>query len=1177
MRYAFYFGPSGSGKTTEAFLRLIRRSAEEPDRRFYIIAPEQYGMLLQKQFLLLHPAHASGNVEVMSFNRLAWRVFAELSVRVPDILDDTGKAMVLRKVAGDRAEELKLFRGKLKKAGFTEQVKSMVSELYQYGVTAEMLKKAEESPLSLTLRQKLKELRLIFEGFQSHIQDKGIPKEELLSVFSRVVPQSAILKDACFLFDGFTGFTPVQYRLIGQLMGCASELLFTVTTGAEQDPYGSPDRETLFRMSAEMTARITDLAGKNGGVHGEDVFLPRALRLAGSPSLVFLEKHLLRYDGEVFQGTPGEIFLRPAVSPAGEIRNAAEEIQRLVKTEGYRYREIAVVTADPASYEPLLAHEFALQGLPLYLDRNMDVAANPLSELLRSAMFCITDRFSDRSWLRFLKSGLVTEERELVWKTELYVRQCGIRGFQRFSSPWEYLPAWLKEEELGELNRFRERTMGLLLPLREAFTGGTASVAEVVGALKGLMEETGAAERLSLLREQFLQEGNAARAREYEEVFPEMNRVLTEMEELLPDERLNGQEMSGVLDAGIGEIRVGQIPAFADRISAGDLTRSRFGEVRALFLLGANDGMLPSLRAPGGLVTDREKEALRDLGIQLSPTAKEDLATQRYYLYRVLTSPGERLYLSYAAQDRGGKALRPAGILDHLKRLFPELSEGPLPDRFYSGVQAERALVKELRDARLMAEQDGAGAVETPLSLLLRGYRETGRGQARFLPLIDAASFSFGKRSLTEKTAESLYGKDISGSVTRIETYYSCPFRQFAQYGLRLKETQNFVFEPRDLGTLAHLSLQILFRKADTAGIFLPDLTEEQRLLLVEESAREAAAADGRGLYEGSARNRWMVRELVHTLETSSAVLTEQLRFSSYRPYAAEQRFDARFLRALAVPLSNGGRVLLTGKADRIDLAEAPDGRLAVKVVDYKTGSTRFDPAALLDGSQIQLLLYLEAAEELVRKQFPGREVVPGAVFYEPLADPYLKQSGIRTGEDAFRGILKELKPNGLLNPEEALLRLLAEEPARAAELFPLKEKKGILIPGDSGADTKRFGALKSHVRRKVREAGEAILSGSLEVSPLKDGNREACTYCPYRPVCRFDRKSGYHYRRAAKMKPQEAFAEIEAEENAALKSAAEDGTAETNAVETSAVETNAVETSADSQEKGGGHAGLDG
>ena len=1131
MKYSFVFGPSGSGKTTLTFREMALDSLKCPEKRFFIIVPEQYSMLMQKRLLTLHPRHASGNIEVMSFNRLAWQVFAELYVRNPEILDDTGKAMLLRKVASENAGKLRVFGGKLKRAGFTEHVKSMISEFYQYGVKPEDLKSAAEGNLRLPLRQKLADLSLLYEAFGREIENRALTTEQVLHVFAGVAHRSSVLRGAVFLFDAFTGFTPVQYRLIETLLPMAESLTFNVTVGSEVSPFRAPGEEDLFRMSAEMTAKITDLASKNGVPAAKPRFLTERPRFSGSPELSFLEQHFLRYDGASYRGTPEGIFIREAKDPAGEAEQTAAEILRLVKTEGYRYRDIAVITADMDGSGAELTHEFRRQGIPFYMDRNLNVTANPLPELLRAALNCVTDRYSSGAFLRFVKCSLVPGSLILKSQLENYAEAAGIRGYRRFSAPWSFLPASEKGTDLGELNAYKEEMLSLLEPLRLSFEGGTAEVGTVVRGLKKLMEETDAERKLSDLAARFEAASDAEHAREYARVWEETGRILTEMEELLGEERLNREEMTGILEAGLNEIRVGQIPAYADRVSVGDLERTRLGAIRALFLLGANDGLLPAMKKSGGVLTDREKTALKEAGITLSPTAREDLCTQRYYLYRMLTSPSERLYVSCASFDKAGKTLRPSGILQHILRLFPGLSvqnsapaaaetETPL----YSELQAERLLLKDLRSAR-----DGEMIPELK-DLLGNAGREEKR-KKRALGMVEAVTFYYEDRVIGQAAALALYGEFLYGSVTRIEEFYGCPMRHFLKYGLRLQEAGEYAYTMRDVGVLSHRVMELVFRKAAETGHLPGEMSAEEQAAFILQCVDEAVRDDESGLYRDSARNRYLVRKLCGIVQRSVSVMERQRMKGDFRPYALEQSLSERDGGAVLLKrLSCGAFMRLGGKADRIDIAESGDS-VAVKILDYKTGSVKWEPFRILSGSQLQLLLYLEAAAELFKLRFPGKRIVPAAVLYMKLDNPWLKRQKKAGDAKTEAELMKLFRPDGLVNTAPDIIRHFAAEPEDLGEVLPVKYKNGE-VTGENAAGEQRFLQLMRCARRKAEDAGERIFAGEAGAVPLKEEQFSACTYCSFSEVCGFDSKCpGYRERISVKIPAEEVFRIIGEEE----------------------------------------------
>jgi len=1128
MSCLFLYGGSGSGKTHLAFQNMIDESLKFPETRFFVLVPEQYTMLMQKSLLAMHPDHASENVEVMSFNRLSYRVFGELNISHPDVMDDTGKAMILRKVAAEKKDELSVFRNQFKKPGFTGNMKSMISELYQYGITPDMLREALKGDIRQSLKKKLSDMLVIYEGFSDYIKDRYIPAEELLDVLCRAVPESTLIRDSVIFLDGFTGFTPVQYRLIELFLIHARKVEFTVTIGEEESLYRRERKDELFFMSTEMTARITDLASKNG-ITCSDIRLPlkgESQRFYKSRELAFFEKHFLRHDREVFPGTPADIRIVKALNPKQETEYVSGQILKLVRKSGYRYREIAVVTGDLSNYGDELKHEFAVQGIPFYMDENMSILSNPLPELLRSALQVMTEAYSRDSIVRFLKCGLVTEETEEVCVLENYMLECGVRGFPKMSAAWTFVPPDMKDTDMEKLNAFKDGILSLLLPLHDALNGGHAALETVTAALEELLRKTEAEKKLQSLREAFRNAGDVSREREYGNVFTVTEQLFKRMTELLGKEDVTREEYAGILDAGLNEIRVGMIPACADRVAVGDLKRTRLSEIRALFLLGANEGIIPRTGASGGILTDREKELLQEIGMELSPTAREDLYTQRYYLYRMLTEPSEKLCISCSGMDAEGKALRVSGIVNRVKKLFENFPEDNAAaeddEEIYSAVQAERALIRALADGR-----DRNAGTERLKGLLRLRLKSSSVLQEKSAQLLQAASADYCDTGIGSGTAALLYGSELSGSVTRLEDFAQCPYAHFLKYGLGLGERKVYEIAPSDIGTLSHATIENAFRRAEKMKKPLAAMEDAERDRIVEESAAEALENDESGLYRDSARNRYLTARLTEIAKRSIFVFTEQLKRGRFQPVMYEQTFSDRDgLQAMDISLSRGRRLKLRGKIDRVDLAEEND-KVYVKIIDYKTGKNKWEPGRVLSGTELQLVLYLDAVEEMMAQRFPEKEIIPAAVLYEHIDNPFIDRADAETPAEMKKATLKAMKPSGLLNRADEVIALFDPDRETAGEVLPVTLKKdGTPDARSAAADQNDIDMLRKYVLKKAAEEGTAILDGKISVSPVsEEKDRNACTFCPYGAVCRFDRKTeGYAFRKEPKRKPAEVW-----------------------------------------------------
>ena len=388
MSLQLILGGSGSGKTTCLYDAVIQASIKNPQQQYYVLVPEQFTMQAQKDVVARHPAHGTMNIDVVSFQRLAYRIFEELAVENLQILDDMGKSMVLRKVAAEKSRQLVLFRGHLNQAGFVSQLKSMLSEFYQYGIGPEQLREMAAAAKTPLLKQKLEDFALVFEGFRQFIAGHYVTTEEVLEVLCRILPQSQLIKDSVIALDGYTGFTPVQYRLAELFMAYAKQVIVTVTADSEVDLYGSMGMQNLFFMSRQMAVRLSKLAEKNQVKKLPDRWVTRGKDFSVPEELDFLEKNLLRYGRSPYKGEQtGALEIYQASNPSEEVAAVIHRIWQLQQEEGMRYRDIAVITGDLPGYGKEIAHQFEQNEIPYFMDDKKNILDNPLLWMLCAAIF----------------------------------------------------------------------------------------------------------------------------------------------------------------------------------------------------------------------------------------------------------------------------------------------------------------------------------------------------------------------------------------------------------------------------------------------------------------------------------------------------------------------------------------------------------------------------------------------------------------------------------------------------------------------------------------------------------------------------------------------------------------------------------------------------------------------
>lgn len=1126
MALTLIVGGSGSGKTEYIYKEMIGRSMREPDGRFFVIVPEQATMQAQREIVRLHPRHGTMNIDIVSFERLAYRIFSELSLPQPEILDDTGKTMVLRRLAGEKKDALSYFASNLNRAGFIDELKSMLSELVQYGVTPDLLKEtAIQTGLSYVLTCKLTDLYTLYAAFQDFTAERYITMEELLDKLCEVCGRSKLLRGSVIALDGYTGFTPIQYRLIGRLLSGCADLLVTVTATEAADLFGAGSEADLFDMSRKMAGKLIKLAADCGVRVTEPVTLSgRPLpRFVKAPLLDHLERTLFRYPYRPYRGAGSScLLLAQAETPADEVDFVVNRIHALVKKEGFRYREIAVICGDPAGYSKELIHRFEENGIPLFIDEKKDVQGNPFIRLLKSSLELLRRGFDYESMFQYLRTGLVTEDREALDRLETYVRAMGIRGFKRWQELWEKTFAGGSRLNLAELNALREEIMAPLSVFKEQTAGPRPTVREMTEALVGLFEALEAERKLLLRAEHFKRLGMRREAREYEELYGLVMELFSRLVELLGEERISRREYLEIVNAGLSEIRVGIIPAAADRVVAGDLKRTRLSGIRALFFVGVNEGVVPADTGKGGILTEQEREVLKRNALELAPTAREEGFMQRFYLYLMLGKPSEYLTVSWTALSAAGKVMRPSGLIAQLKKRFPVArvtTAAREREETVSVPAAHRAVLAWLQEPERVFEKGNAAGLYRWLAL-------KGGEEAPMRRLADAVSYVYRERGIGREAARALYGTLLNGSVTRLEQYAACAYAHFLSHGLDLRERQEYEIDLSDMGNLFHRTIDFFFSRAHKEGLALPAVSDAKRRELVRACVAEVSQEYRNTIMKSSARNDYLTRKVERIADRTVRALLYQLGKGDFRPEGFEVDVSMR------IPLRAGETLNLKGRIDRMDVLEDED-KVYVKIMDYKSGSTSFDLALLYHGLQLQLVVYMNAALNMEARRHPDKEIVPAGFFYYHIDDPVLERGEDMSSSEAEAEILKKLRMNGLVNSSLSVIRHMDREIERESDVIPVAMKDGLIQEAKSSvAGEKRFEKLSGFVNESLKSMGEKILDGNAAVNPYKQGTRTACDYCPYHSVCGFDLKTaGYAFRRFRPMKVEEIWGEIEGKE----------------------------------------------
>lgn len=1123
MGLKFYFGGSGAGKSTRVYQDVIAWSLREPERRFFIIVPDQFTMQTQKELVCMHPDRGIMNIDVLSFGRLTHRILEKVGGEDIPVLDDTGKNLVLRKVAGGLKDRMKVLGGSLGRTGYIHEIKSVISEFMQYGIDpAQVGRMTEQAKDRGLLHAKLEDIGLLYEAFLEYIRERFITTEESLDLLCKALPRSALIPDSVVVFDGFTGFTPVQNRVLQELMTLCKQVWVTILIDTSEDPFKLDGEQKLFHLSKKTTITLCKLQEEAGVGREEDVYLPGApvKRHEGNPFFEYLEQNLFRYGKGASPGCGNVCRIYKLDTPRREAEFVCRKIRELVRTKGYAYRDIAVVTGNLTEYADLLAAELGGHGIPFFIDQTNGIVLNPFVEGIRSALQVVLGGFSYETVFHYLRSGVTALSMEEIDLLENYVRAAGIRGRKQYDT---IFTRHTKEtggdgDKLAGLNRIRERAYQSLGPLLEP----ARTMSERVRRLYDFIQQAGIEQKLAQYEQQFTAAGDPARAKEYAQIYRLVMELLEQMDGLLGEEEIGAQEFYEILDAGLSEIQVGAIPQNVDRVVCGDMERTRFQEMKALIFIGVNDGIIPKSGGGGGLISDMDREFLSAADWELSPTPRQKMYIQRLYLYMNLTKPTDQLILTYAAMGGDGKSRRHAYLIDTLRKMFPSLTvekrsqeeEGYVAE---SPADALRFFAPRLRDyaAGLYERDEPALRHFKSLYFMLGKDDDSGEQVER---LMRAAFYTYRDMALPKAVAEALYGAMLSNSVSRMECFAGCEYRHFLEYGLRLTEREEFEITGRDMGTLYHEILSLFSEGLTSRGLDWFSFTKEQGRELLSEVIEAYAAQFAGSILYSSARYEYMIHTLRGVMERSIETLQYQIRKGVFRPQGFEISFQTlEDLDSVNVALSETEKMRLQGRIDRLDTYEDAD-HVYVKVIDYKSGDQDFDLLTVYYGLTLQLVLYMNVALEKEQKERPGKQAVPAGLLYYHLDNPFVEQDGTMDGEAVNREIKKALRMKGIVNADAGVIGMMDRDIASGgrSDVIPAQIRADGSVSGTSHAySAETLQTISNYVNYKIKEISDGILQGRIAKNPYEYKEKDACVYCRYREVCGFDESiAGYEKRR---------------------------------------------------------------
>ncbi|MCR4991936.1 MAG: PD-(D/E)XK nuclease family protein [Lachnospiraceae bacterium] len=1121
MSIYYHIGSSGAGKTTGVQKRIIKEAEREPERSFLFVVPEQFTLQTQREILNRSTSGGMMNIDALSFARLAHRVFEEQGVTLPQVLEDTGKSMIVKKMLLEHADELTIYKGKVKKQGFAEEMKSLIAEFYQYGIDEKSFEKMKESAGDRAiLKAKLHDIDIIYKAFAKFIDGRFVMNEEVLDRMCEIAGESKLIRDSVVVLDGFTGFTPSQYNCIDKLMKYAKDIHVVLTAdtsifinqgdGSLIDSLNLKDNDQdLFELSRKTIDKLEELAATNHIASGVITYKDEKGRYRDNPSMAHLEKNIFRFPYKKSDRHEA-ITLLMAADVEEETDFIVSKIRELVYEGGMHYENIAVVTGDPDSYAPVLERKLLKAGVPHFIDRKKNIEGTGIVEFIDAALDIILSDFSYENVFRFLKTGFTDLEPDDISRAEIYAVERGIKGIRRWSAPWNS-----KKKDTAAENRVREYVLSVFGGIKEAEAKeNSPTIQERLTYIYNLLDSCEVELKLYNLSEK-LKNSDEVKDRikgtELGQLFKTVVTVFERINNLLGSESMPLKEFKEVLDTGFAEAKLRSIPGGADSVVVGDMERTRLDNKQVLFFAGCNDGVIPGARSGGSLLNEFDRELFAENDIELSPTQKDSGSLTEFYLYLTLTKPSKKLYLSYARKTGDEKEARPAYIFGRIMKLYTGLQVNKLSsyekDNIYRIIGCDRglgAVIELMRDKGTSTDTNEAGRI-------LAGIFE--KENEELMEMLKAAAS--GKRNkgiLSEEEAEKLYGTVILGSITRLQKFAECAFAHFAKFGLRLQDAKEFSIGGLEIGTICHDALKAYADDLKKDGLRWPECTGADRKER-EAKAMDEAFLDYEEIISSSKRYEYIRKSLKRVFSRTVDIVTKQI---------AAGKFDVGFVEKEFYHEST--IMKLKGKIDRVDVVKK-NGKTYYRIIDYKTGSTAFNIEKVKAGLQLQLAIYTaEAAATLFEA---GDTPAPAGMYYYKIDDPLIesKEGNPGTDEEPEADIIKKQRLDGITVGEDDVLSLTdsalySEDGNRipgSSTVINLSFKKdgGISQHSESAVVTQEdFDLINTIASKKAETLARDILSGNVAADPYEYKTENACKYCDYRSVCQFDRHLGDRFRK---------------------------------------------------------------
>ncbi|AEY66286.1 helicase-exonuclease AddAB subunit AddB [Clostridium sp. BNL1100] len=1117
MSLQFIYGRAGSGKSFHCLNSIKTKQNKDINKKLVLLVPEQYTLQAERDLIKVLGTGGILNTEVLSFRRMAYRVMNEVGGITYPHIHPAGKSMIIYRILERLKEQFTIFHKSANCKGFVNTLSTLITELKRYNVRAESFDEVlEELTDDNYLLHKLKEIKLIYSEFDNMLESRYRDTDDELTLLASKLESTEMYNQSEIWIDGFAGFTPQEVDVISKLIQQAENVYITMCTDIlfDEAQSDSTDVFAAVKKSCKKFVSIAESCGVN-------ILPPMGLNTAKLPrfkdsrELQSLEANYFSYPYRVYQQPTTDIELFESVNIYTEIEECARDIIRQCRDNGMQFKDITVATRNLTGYEHLIEVIFDQYNIPCFIDSKTEITNHPLVRMVLSMLEIFTENWSYEAVFRYLKSGLTGIDDTKIDLLENYVLACGIRG-----SRWTQEPNWNtsiefrpddsqnpeNDEMLLKVNMTRNEIREPLLRFRNR-TKGRRTAEDFCTGIYEYLVEIGVEERIRDYIDSFTQSGQLRLAGEYQQVWNILMDVFDQVVEVMGDETFGIEKFANVFKIGLAEYKISSIPASLDQVLIGSIEHLRSHEIKALYILGTNDGVFPSAGISEGILSDADREILNKSGIELASDTKSRAFDEQYLIYRTLTTPKNFLRISWPIADHEGRTMRPSIIISRMRKIFPNIIEKnnilkPAEDKqnidlLASPVPAFNQLVSILRQKNEGIEPGDMWKE------LFAWFSDQEEWKQKCAAMINALKYRNIAVPVDKSKMRELYGKNPYFTVSRLEKYTSCPFAFYVQYGLGARERKIYRLSPPDVGTFMHAVIERFSKMVDENNYSWREFDRQWCSDEISKIVDELLASMKNTILGGSKRFKALAVRLKRVVTRAVWLISEHIRRSSFEPVGYEVEFgEGGAYPPIVIELDTGEKIKLVGRIDRIDTLSTDNGTY-LRIVDYKSGEKDFKLSDVYYGLQMQLITYLDALWEHSEKS--GEKALPGGILYFRVDDPMIRGTGSSSPEEIEAAIMKKLKMKGLLLADVQLIKYMDNTIEGNSIIIPARINKGDVLGKSSAATIEQFTVLRGFVKQILKDMCSELMKGNVPISPYKKKKLTSCSYCNYSSVCQFD------------------------------------------------------------------------